>query len=301
MPALLNRNARFAVAAVAAAAALAVGGALLQPWSHALQRQELATGLHYPAPPRDRTDALAQQVALFSLGGLRTMAAEILAMDATDAWLKQDWPRARRRWEQITTLCPHRTNYWIRAARDMAKNAVAYTQAREDLDEHTRAVLSRDYTAAAEDFLQRGIAQNPQAALLYLELAGQYEDLARRPQFAKAAEAYRQALAHGASPMYRRWVFYNLCRIRGREEEAWQLGRALYEEERHRSPSLRCLLFVLQHTLHVPAAQRLTAEQLFGSQEKAVRQLRPFLHNNLRFPTHGVQAYLESQHALPAR
>ena len=296
MPAALGK-ARNTLNLLAAAAGLALAGAAVLPWAHSLGRQELAAGLRSPAPATDRKDALAQQVALFSLGGLRTLAAEVLTMDATEAWLQQDWPRARNRWQQITTLCPRRSNYWIRAARDMHTNAVAHTEAREDLDAHARARLSKEYLDAAEDFLLRGIAAAPQDRLLHLELAAQYEDLARRPQFAKAAAAYRRAVELGASPMYERWVFYNLCRIRGQELQAWQLGRALFEQERHRSPSLRCLLFALQQALPadaVPAAQRLTPEQLFGSREKAVKQLRTYLHNGLRFPTNGVAAYLNA-------
>lgn len=279
---------------------LALGGAAVLPWAQGLRAEETARGLQIPPPPTDRADALSQQLSLFILGGLRTMAAEILAMDATEAWISQDWPRARKRWNQITTLCPRRSSYWMRAARDMAKNAVAHTQGRRDLDEHERAVMSRDYLDAAEKFLLTGIAHNPKEVLLRLDLGAFYEDLNRRPQFAKAVEAYQAALDCGASPMNRRWVFYNLCRIRGREEEAWRLGRALFEEERHRSPSLRCLLFVLQNSLppeQIPAEQRLTPEQIFGSEERAVKHLRRFNRNSLRFPTRGVQEYLDGKEA----
>jgi hypothetical protein len=92
--------------------------------------------------------------------------------------------------------------------------------------------------------------------------------------------------------MYRRWEFYNLCRIRGREQDAWDLGRRLFEEDRHRAPSLRCLLFVLQHKLQVPADEQLTPAQIFGSDERARKYLRTFLHNDLRFPTTGIKEYL---------
>lgn len=273
---------------------LAAVGWGLQPLRLHLQQQEKAAHLKLPPPDYERTDALSQQLALFGLGGLRTFAAEMLCVDATNAWLQQDWPRARRRWEQVTTLCPHRVNYWIRAARDMAKNAVAWVNQDEQLDEHARAVLRKDYLDAAESFLQEGLANNPQSALLWLELGAFDEDLARRTNFSRAVEDYRRAVELGASPMYKRWEFYNLCRIRGREQEAWELGRRLYEEERHRSPSVRCLLVVLQNKLHIPAEQRLTPEQLFGSRERALKYLRPFLRNDLRFPTTGIREYVDS-------
>ena len=281
----LSRWLRYATALLILAAA----GWILQPLRLQLQREERATGLQLPAPDYTRTDALAQQLALFSLGGLRTFAAEMLCVDATNAWLQQDWPRARRRWQQITTLCPKRVNYWIRASLDMSKNEVAWVHDHEQLGLHEKAARSKEYLDAAENFLLEGIANNPDSALLYLQLGAFDEDLARRTNFTRAVEDYRKAIEHGASPMYRRWEFYNLCRIRGREQEAWKLGQELYKEERHRSPSLRCLLLVLQHKLNLPAEQQFTPEQLFGSRERAIRQLRPFLHNDLRFPTAGIR------------
>lgn len=271
---------------------LAGAGWGLQPLRTHLQEQEKAARLKLPPPDYEHTDALSQQLALFGLGGLRTFAAEMLCVDATNAWLQQDWPRARHRWEQITTLCPNRVNYWIRAARDMAKNAVAWVNQNEQMDAHALAVLRKDYLDSAEKFLLEGIANNPQNALLWLEMGAFDEDLARRTNFTRAAEDYRRAVELGASPMYKRWEFYNLCRIRGREQEAWELGRRLYEEERHRSPSLRCLLVVLQNKLQVPAEQQLNPEQLFGSRERAIKFLRPFLRNDLRFPTTGIKKYL---------
>jgi tetratricopeptide (TPR) repeat protein len=174
----------------------------------------------------------------------------------------------------------------------MAKNAVAWVQEQEEPGSSEQAVQSKYYLDSAEQFLLEGIANNPDSALLWLHLGAFDEDLSRRTNFTRAVEDYRRALELGASPMYRRWVFYNLCRIRGREKEAWELGRVLYQEERHRSPSLRCLLLVLQHRLDIPAEQQFTPEQLFGSSARAEKQLRAFLRNDLRFPTAGIREML---------
>lgn len=274
--------------------ALALGGLLLQPLEQQTRRHELEVGLQLPPAPADSKDTLNRQLSFFAMGGLRTLAAEILAMDATGAWLVQDWPRARKRWEQITTLCPNRPSYWSRAARDMAKNAVAHVYGMKDISEHERATLVREYLDAAEHFYLQGLAANPHSVLLQLDLAGFYEDLARRPQFAKAVEAYRQALTMGASDMYQRWVFYNLCRIRGREREAWEMGRQLFRSPRHHTPSVRCLIFALQHKLAIPQDERYSIEELFHSDTRARKQLRSYLHNTLRFPIYGVQEYLQS-------
>ncbi len=281
--------------------ALALGGLLLQPLEQQSRRHELEVGLQLPPAPADSKDTLNRQLSFFAMGGLRTLAAEILAMDATGAWLVQDWPRARKRWEQITTLCPNRPSYWSRAARDMAKNAVAHVYGMKDISEHERATLVREYLDAAERFYLQGLAANPHSVLLQLDLAGFYEDLARRPQFAKAVEAYRKALTMGASDMYQRWVFYNLCRIRGREREAWEMGRQLFRSPRHHTPSVRCLLFALQHKLAIPQDERYSIEELFHSDTRARKQLRSYLHNTLRFPIYGVQEYLQSPAVENAR
>lgn len=292
------RTLRLFLPAAAAAGLLALGGALMNPREEALLNAQKTAQLHHAAPDFRRADALGQQLALFTLGGLRTLAAELLAMDATSAWLEQDWPRARERWQQITTLCPHRVNYRIRAARDMAKNAVAHVRDEAEkgrLSPAAAEAAERSYLAAAEHFLQTGIADNPDSALLQLELGGFYDDLSRRPQFAKAVKAYRAALEHGAPAMYERWVFYNLCRIRGREQEAYEHGRRLFLNEKHRTPSVRCLLFVLQRKLGMQPAAGLSETELFGSREKAERELRRFQHNDLRFPVFGIADFLKDE------
>ncbi len=285
---------RFAYTLLAVAMLLA-GGLLLLPASRALQRAELAAGLRLPPPDAWATDALGQQLSFFALGGLRSLSAEILTLDATTAWTEGDWPRLARRWKSITTLCPHRVNYWVRAARDMYINAASALSRDKRLSERERVHQSLLYLEAGERFLQEGIANNPTDPTLYARLGDMYSDVYRRPQYARAVEAYEEAVRLGASENYfERQIFYNLCRIRGREHEAWELGRRLYESERQRVPSVLCLLFVLEHRLGdaIPAAERLTPLQLFGSQERARRQLGRFARNSMNFPTYGIEAWL---------
>ncbi len=285
-----------------ACAMLVAGGALLLPASRAMQRVELEAGLRLPPPDARETDALGQQLFLFTLGGLRSLSAEILTLDATTAWTQQDWPHLARRWRSITTLCPHRVNYWVRASRDMYVNAASALSRDKRLDERERVRQSLLYLAEGERFLQEGIANNPTSPTLYARMGDMYSDVYRRPQYGKAVEAYREAIRLGASPsFFERQIFYNLCRIRGREQEAWELGRRLYEQERQRVPSLLCLLYVLENRLgdRIPAAERLTPLQLFGSEEKARRQFSRFVNNRLNFPTHGIADWLSREGEQP--
>ena len=273
--------------------ALAAGGLLLHLPSSALKQHELSIGLLHPPTNLNRKDALAQQLAFFSLGGLRSLAAEILTLDATSAWIDRDWRRLQDRWESITTLNPQRVNYWISAARDMATNAASDVSNDKRLGIHERATLTRHYINRGEQFLKDALQHNPDNALLYAQLGDLYSDLYRRPRFALAAEAYKKAAQLGAPQIYHRQYFYNLCRIRGREKEAWEVGKELYANPRNRLPSVRCLLFVLQQKLGIPAEQALSIEQLFGSEEKALRDLRSFERNSLLFPVYGIKDYLQ--------
>ncbi len=278
---------------LAALALLALGGAALHPAAQRLRLAEHEAGLQLPEPEAGTRDALSQQLFLVSLGGLRSLSAEILALDATTAWSERDWERLARRWSHITRLSPRRVNYWLRAARDMHTNATSDVTNDKRLGAHERAVLGRHYLDLGERFLLDGLDNNPGDPTLYARLGDMYSDTYRRPQFAKAVQAYRDAIRCGApADFYERQIFYSLCRIRGHEREAWELGRRLFDDPGQRVPSLRCLLFVLERKLGLPEAQRLTVGQLFGSEQRARKQLTMYLHNRLGFPTEGVADYL---------
>lgn len=271
---------------------LAAGGAVLAPVAGSLRQQELAAGLQHEMPDIDRSDALSQQLALFTLGGLRSLAAEILSLDATNAWVERDWARAERRWQAITTLAPKRVNYWVSAARDMGTNASADSSANPRFSTVEQARLAASYYERGLRFLKDGIRNNPDSILLYCRLGDMHSDLYRRPRFGEAAEAYHRAVEMGAPDLYARQEFYNLCRIRGREKEAYALGRKLFEKRDNRVPSVSCLLFVLQHILALPEDECLGVTELFGTPARARKTLASYEHNHLRFPTAGIRGFL---------
>lgn len=274
---------------------LGIGGLALLPFGAQIRQAEMQAGLltQY-AHTGNKRDALMEQLSFFTLGGMRSLAAEILLLDATTAWIERDWPRAERRWHAITSLCPQRPNYWMSAARDMAVNAASHATHDDSLSPQMQTMLSRSYIERGVRFLLSGIAHQPDNPQLYAALGDIYADLNRRPDFTKAAEAYHAAVERGASPLYRRMEFYNLCRIRGREQEAWRLGRELFEAPGHRLPSVKCLLFVLENKLGLPAEDRLSVEEIFGSEQKARKELTRFERNSLRFPIYGISSYLRA-------
>ncbi len=274
----------------------AVGGAVLQPFEIHLAEAERAANLRSPYPqlPLSANNALEEQLSFFLLGGLSSLAAEIFVLEATNAWAAYNWPRTEYCWQMVTTLNPRRPNYWISAARDMSVNASSFAFNNTLLDERERVALSEAYFDRGVRFLEEGIARHPDSFLLFAALGDTLSDLNRFPAFSRAVDAYHRANLLGAPPIYKRQEFYNLCRIRGREQEAWNLGRSLYDTPSHRVPSLLCLLFVLQNKPDVHPSQPLSTQQLFGSEEKSRRELSRFLHNSLRFPVSGIREYLQA-------
>lgn len=281
---------------------LGLGGFVLSLPARHVHSCQVQAQLQPPPLPLKGEDALSQQLAFFTLGGIRSLVAEVLTLDATDAWLKRDWARAQRRWDSATTLCPRRENYWASAAYEMYANAAGDAQSDFSLSPAEQVNRFRGYIAEGERFLDAGILNNPHSWQLHVRRAEMHSNLYRRPQFSKAADDYAQAIRLGAPEYYKRFLFYSLCRVAGREQEAWRLGRALFNDPEHRLPSLVSLLFVLQHKITVPAAQALPPELLFRRtswespaqvRRNAIEELEQMLHNDLRFPINGIPEYLE--------
>lgn len=274
---------------------LLVGGLVLQPLNRAVSHAQHTRGLQLPPPRIAQKDAFTQQLAFFTLGGLRSLAAELTSLDATNAWSHRDWPRADARWQTVTTLAPRRVNYWVAASRDMATNAAGDILSRDNINRRDRTIQAHHYIQRGEDYLLSGLANAPDSPLLYARLGDFYSDLYRRPEFGKAAAAYARAVELGAPQIYSRLRFYNLCRIRGREQEALALGRELFADPRNNVPALRTLIYVLQHKLNLPPEQRLSIEQLFGNHKRARRDFNTFRRNTLLYPTNGIEEYLNGQ------
>ncbi len=308
MPRLTTRNKlRKAKSYALAAAALLGGGALLGIPSHHIYQQQVKQDLQPPLSKLGNSDILTQQLAFFTLGGLRSLAAEIMTLEATDAWSKKDWPRALRRWEQATTLAPRRINYWLHAAHDMAYNATASVQNDPRLSPAEQNTEFDRYLKLGENFLLKGAAVNPDNWQIRRTLADLYDSEYHKPNYRKAVEARKQALSLGAPDSQKRFLFYDICRVKGMEAEAWKLGRELFNDPEQHTPSLCSLLFVLQHRIQVPADEALSAdaiyrplaEQNYGrklSQQEMqvfiVSNLESMYDNTLHYPISGVRPYL---------
>jgi tetratricopeptide (TPR) repeat protein len=159
---------------------------------------------------------------------------------------------------QITTLQPRVLLFWDTAAWHMAWNAsVAAMNDTNQPRQALRVKAQREYFALGKDFLERGIKNNPDRPELYEALARLYKE--KYKDHERAAEYYAKAAAlPEAAPWDRRFSAYELSYCDGRERDAYERLRSLYDEgEKERLPTLIKRLKFLEDKLAIPQDQRI--------------------------------------------
>lgn len=193
-----------------------------------------------------------------ALSGFRSIVADVLFIQAHVAWERTEWGRVLFLFRQVTTLQPRAVLFWDMAAWHMAWNAsAAALNDRSQPRLALRVKAQREYFAIGRDFLERGVRNNPERPELYESLARLYRD--KYNDHARAAENFaRAADLPGAAAYDRRFAAYELSYCEGREREAYEKLRALYDAgEKERLPTLLKRLKFLEETLGIPAEQRI--------------------------------------------
>ena len=251
LPASILRN-------VAAAAVIALAGAVLLPWEVSLQRAARQAGFRSVALDLNLRERIGQSGFLAALSGFRSPLAALLWIEAHTAWEKTEWGRMAGLFNTVTTLQPATLFYWDMAAWHMAWNASAAalqdtTQRSEVLRERAR----RQYIALGRDFLERGIANNPSSYLLHERLAILLRD--KQEDHAGAAAEYAKAASFPDAPAHlARFAGYELSKVPGREHEAYDRLRALYDQGgKQRLPALVARLRELEQKLGMPEGGRI--------------------------------------------
>ena len=174
------------------------------------------------------------------------------------AWERTEWGRILLLFRHITTLQPRVLLFWDTAAWHMAWNAsVAAMNDRTQPRLALRVKAQREYFALGKDFLERGIKNNPDRPQLYEALARLYKEKYKDHQ--RASELYAKAAAvPDAATFDRRFSAYELSYCEGREREAYERLRSLYDEgEQERLPTLIARLKFLEDKLTIPQDQRI--------------------------------------------
>jgi tetratricopeptide (TPR) repeat protein len=249
---------------IALAILVALGGIKL-PIEHnlaALHRQQHFRGVEFNLDLREN---LGQLGFVAALSGFRAIVADALFIQAHVAWERIEWGRILLLFRHITTLQPRVLLFWDTAAWHMAWNAsVAAMNDRTQPRLALRVKAQREYFALGKDFLERGIKNNPDRPQLYEALGRLYKEKYKDHQH--AAEFYAKAAALPDAPTFdRRFSAYELSYCEGREPEAYQLLRSLYDEgPQERLPTLISRLKFLEDKLTIPQDQRIPDQGPIG-------------------------------------
>ena len=257
-------------------ALVVVGEFLVRPQQHLTQQLKDARFIQEPLS-QEKQLKLGQTSSAVALGGLRSLIAAVMNLQAYGAFEEQEWAELEQLFEVIITLQPNNTYYWDSGAWHLAYNAYYDFEEKMGLSPARCRLKQREYHKKGEDFLLRGVAENPDEAQLWLSLGRLYTDPHRPYNFTQAEEYFHQALQlPGVDDRLRREYFYTLGRVKGREREALDLARDLASRGNLRYSSLRAhhaaLALIVDPSL-VDNIDPLISEVFGGSKAQAYQDL----------------------------
>ena len=220
-----------------------------------IHRQEHFRGVEFNLDLREK---LGQLGFIAALSGFRAIVADGLFIQAHVAWERTEWSRVLLLFRHVTTLQPRSILFWDMAAWHMAWNAsVAAMNDRAQPRLALRVKAQRQYFALGKDFLERGIKNNPDRPQLYETLARLYKE--KYKDHERASEFFAKAAALPGTPRYeKRFSAYELSYCEGREREAYERLRNIYDEgEKERLPTMITRLKFLENKLGIPQDQRI--------------------------------------------
>jgi hypothetical protein len=211
-------------------------------------------------------EQLGQMAFAASLGGLRSLVASVVYLQAYTAFERSNWAQVESLHTLTTQLQPNYAQYWDDGATRLAYDAAShylYDTARPDL---YRRQLYRQYFGRGVDFAQSGAAVLPASRVLHQRLGEFYSRIVGSPEQKQlvppdhrlAARHFILAHQHGALDWTERAAAYELAKLPDAPEE-WALAYRIlkkYHERGIRVPTASTLIKDLENRLKVPAEQR---------------------------------------------
>jgi hypothetical protein len=232
-------------------------GAAKLPVEQRLTDEHRAAYFHGAKLDLDLLQRIRLNAFIAALSGFRAMVADVLWIEAHTAWERTEWGRMALIFDNVTALQPRNVMFWDMAAWHMAWNAsVAAIEDRRQPRQALRVKAQREYFKLGEDFLKRGIQNNPDRYNLYFSLGNLYD--AKFQDHCAAAAQFDLAARFAEAPEYiHRFAAYQWSYCPEHEREAYERLVRLYQMGEHeRLPTLLKRLQFLQEKLHVPPGQR---------------------------------------------
>ncbi|TAE78109.1 MAG: hypothetical protein EAZ65_03135 [Verrucomicrobia bacterium] len=249
-------------------------------------------------------EKIGQNSSAVALAGLRTLVATFTHLQATDDFYSTRWTDLAKAMETTVQLAPRASYYWDIGGWHIGVNASAWYRTESGLPPLRARAESRRWVEKGREFFERGIRNNPYDWRLAAALGSLCSDSYRFPDDKRAAAAYARAAASGEAPLsVHRARLIAEARAAEHPERTLAEIRQLLREPRNRVPTLLCLAYTLERRLEAPADPLARTLEIFGTQEKALRNLGGYLLNiHDRLPMDGVETavrLLEHHQQIP--
>ncbi len=233
-------------------------GVLKTPAEHHLLEEERASGFQLAQVNNNTRAQLGQMGFIAALSGFRAVMADFLWIQAGNSFESTDWARLEMFLHSATQLQPRAVVFWEMAHYHMAYDAAIAVKGDESRQPNLalRRRAEREFQQIGEGFLLRGIQFNPDNARLYECLGNLYKN--RMQDHLRASQSYAaSAQKPGAMGYVRRFAVFELAKVPGREQEAYEQLTQLYlEGPQQRVPTLLTLLKELEQKLSIPEDSR---------------------------------------------
>lgn len=237
--------------------ALAAFGVVREPLEDGIRDRLVAAKLLLPPPAKGAFEQMSQSALIGTLGGLRSLVATFLTLEAYDHFSSKSWDQLRQAYLVITNLEPLEEANWVAVIWHLGINATANMEIDETLPVFERRRRFNEYAFQAIEMAEKGLEQLPQSAAIRMQLAEVYRE--KLKDNCAAARVYGDTIGlPGAPGFVRRFHGYFLARCPGKEQEAYDYLMGLYREgdEQH-LPTLIKEIKNMEEKLGIPSPRRI--------------------------------------------
>ncbi|MBL9160564.1 MAG: hypothetical protein JNJ70_23985 [Verrucomicrobiales bacterium] len=236
---------------------LALFGLVRSPLEDGLRTRLVEANLLTPPPAQGAFEQMGQSALMGTLGGLRSLVATFLTLEAFEHFSTKSWDDLRQSYQIITALEPRDETHWVSVIWHLGINATANMEVEGRLPAFERERRFKEYAFQAIDFAERGIEQIPESSAIRIQLAEIYRE--KLKDDCAVARVYGDTIGLPDAPGYvRRFHGYFMARCPGREKEAYAYLMALYQEgEQQRLPTLIKEIQNLEEKLGIPGPRRI--------------------------------------------
>jgi hypothetical protein len=291
--------------------AILAGGALRMPFERQITDDLSEAGLLPPKLEQRTGEKIGQTFSAVSLGGLRTLVATFLNLRAFTFFTEQRWSDVGETYEFIVDLAPRTRYYWDTGSWHQAYNAASHFLYESSLPPLRRKANWRASILRGREFLERGIRNNPSDPILKHRLGTLLSDPNKMAAFGEPGHAYEAAYeaymsaakTENALGFSKRFAFYSLARVPGREKDALKLLLEIEAEDSKQPPTMRGLSYSLRYHANPSQPIMELVDSVFPSRQFAYEMLgTQWIRTRDRFPLFGVAealALLEGDLKIP--